>query len=220
MEWLARRAPRDQRADRDPLRPRSLRPSCSEWGCVSRIVSRFPCNVGRKMERVRARETRPELRATTGHGDASFVRVTLHSHEPCERSALAAALDDLPGTVVRFKGLVRVQDCPEQPYVLQGVGRRWSLEPAPPQVSAALGIDEGSAIDVSGCRPGASHPIRATETECDSAVTRTNRPFLMPGRDQESMPTNSASARFTARMPVSLRRPNARPTRRGRAERI
>ena len=97
--------------------------------------------------------------ATSGKEDIPFVHVICRSQEPCERSALAVALDALPSAVVRFKGLVRLQDCPDHPYVLQGVGRRWSLEPASPQVLAALGVDDASAIDFLGVGP--SHPIRS-----------------------------------------------------------
>ena len=91
--------------------------------------------------------------ATGGEAHPPFVRVSCHTREPFDRARLAAALDALPDTVVRFKGVVRLRDRPDRPFVLQGVGRRWSLEPTLPQVSAVLGIDDGSAIDFIGVGP-------------------------------------------------------------------
>ena len=82
-----------------------------------------------------------------------FVRASCRTREPFDRTRLAADLDALPDTVVRFKGLVRLQEHPDRPYVLQGVGRRWSLEPAPPHVTSALGVDCGSVIDFIGVGP-------------------------------------------------------------------
>ena len=93
---------------------------------------------------------------TTG-GDTAmpFVHVSCRMSEPFDRTRLASALDSLPGTVVRFKGLVRLQERPDRPFVLQGVGRRWSLEPAPRQAPAALGVDDDSVIDFIGVGPSA-----------------------------------------------------------------
>ena len=91
--------------------------------------------------------------ATRGEAHPPFVRMSCRTREPFDRANLAAALDALPGTVVRFKGLVRLRDHPDRPYVLQGVRRRWSLEPAPPRVPAVLGIDDDSAIDFIGVGP-------------------------------------------------------------------
>ncbi len=91
--------------------------------------------------------------ATGGEAHPAFVRVSCRTREPFDRAHLAAALDALPGTVVRFKGVVRLRDRPGRPFVLQGVGRRWSLEPTLPKISAILGIDDGSAIDFIGVGP-------------------------------------------------------------------
>ena len=82
-----------------------------------------------------------------------FVRVSCFARDPLDRAALATALDALPGTVMRFKGVVRLRENPDRPCILQGVGRRWSLEPAPPHVPATLGIEVGSAIDLIGVGP-------------------------------------------------------------------
>ena len=96
----------------------------------------------------------PESRVATDR-DAlpPFVRVSCRAGDPLDRAALVAALDALPGAVVRFKGVVRLREHPDRPYVLQGVGRRWSLEPAPSHLPATLGIGDGSAIDLIGVGP-------------------------------------------------------------------
>lgn len=96
---------------------------------------------------------------STGHGDIPFVRVACRSPGPVERAALAAVLDALPKAVVRFKGVVRLRERPGRPYLLQGVGRRWSLEPAAPAVPAALAAGDGCAIDFIGIGPAG--PIEA-----------------------------------------------------------
>ena len=180
MEWLARRAPRATLIETRHGRV----PPAIVIGVGLRETLRFPISLqhgatGGVSARPKGSSGAP---ATAGHGDTSFVRVTLQSHEPCERSALAAALDDLPSTIVRFKGFVRMRDRPEQPYVLQGVGRRWSLEPAPPQVSTALGIDEGSAIDFLGVGPAS--PIRTALRKLNATVQHRNEQALSHARSR------------------------------------
>ena len=98
-------------------------------------------------------ENAADIPPTTRHVDLPFVRVTFRAPEPLGRTALAATLDTLPNEVARFKGLVRLEEHPDRPYVLQGVGRRWSLEPAPPNAPATLGIDDESVIDFIGIGP-------------------------------------------------------------------
>ena len=96
----------------------------------------------------------PESHAATDR-DAlpPFVRVSCRAGGPLDRAALVTALDALPGAVVRFKGVVRLSEHPDRPYVLQGVGRRWSREPAAPHLPEVLGIGDGSAIDLIGVGP-------------------------------------------------------------------
>ena len=173
-QWLARRAPRSALVETCHGR---VAPAIV-LGVGLRETPRLPVSLQRGAKDGASACPKEAARAPTtiGHRDASFVRVTLQSHEPCERSALAAALDDLPGTVVRFKGLVRVRDRPEQPYVLQGVGRRWSLEPAPPRVPTALGIDEGSAIEFLGVGPAS--PIRSALRKLSATVQPRNEQAL------------------------------------------
>ena len=93
------------------------------------------------------------------HAHPPFFRVRCRAREPFVRARLSRALNALPGAIVRFKGLVRLREHPERPYLLQGVGRRWSLEPAPAPVPTILGLDDGSAIDFIGV--GSERPVRA-----------------------------------------------------------
>ena len=89
-----------------------------------------------------------------------FVRVSCRTRVPFDRARLAAALDALPSVVVRFKGLVRLQESPDQLLVLQGVGSRWSLEPAPPTaLAAAADLEAGAVIDLIGVGP--AEPIES-----------------------------------------------------------
>ena len=94
-----------------------------------------------------------ETHEPAGDGHPPFVLVSCRTREPFDRTRLGAALDALPGAVARFKGIVRLRDRPGRPYVLQGVGRRWSLEPAPPHAPEALGVDRDSVIDLIGVGP-------------------------------------------------------------------
>jgi len=53
-------------------------------------------------------------------------------------AALRTVIASLPAAVVRAKGIVRLAEAPERRFVLQLVGRRWSLEPALDGAQAAL----------------------------------------------------------------------------------
>jgi len=57
---------------------------------------------------------------------------------PLEAAALRCALATLPASVVRAKGIVMLAHAPGRRFVLQVVGRRWSLEPEE--------ADDGSAL--------------------------------------------------------------------------
>ena len=126
----------------------------------------------------------PGLRAGAAHEGLPLVHLAWRSRERYTRSELAAALDALPSAVVRFKGLVRLRERPDRPCVLQGVGHRWSLEPAPPHVPAALGAGDASAIDFLGVGPSA--PVR-------SAI-RTALGMLKGGKRQSDRSSTDASA--------------------------
>ena len=108
---------------------------------------------GRRPEKGAEREIARGAPTAADHVNPPFVRVTCRTPRPLDRAALAAILDNLPIEVVRYKGLVRLQELPDRSCVLQGVGRRWSLDPAPAHLQATLGIDDASVIDVIGIGP-------------------------------------------------------------------
>ena len=161
-QWLARRAPRAAQVETRHGRVApavvlgvELRESggFGEGVGDGRIRSRSP-NAPASPASEPCGPMGPEIHTATDH-DAlpPFVRVSCRVDDPLDRAALVTALDTLPGTVMRFKGVVRLREDPDRPHVLQGVGRRWSLEPAPSHVPAALGIGDGSAIDLIGVGP-------------------------------------------------------------------
>ena len=168
MEWLARRAPRTAvvvaRHGRVPpaivlglgLRKPGRPAPLSKCGTNSGEVAHGDDGGG--------------VPATTGHEDIPFVLVTCRSREPYEPTALTAALDTLPNTIVRFKGLVRLRDRPDEPYVLQGVGRRWSLETTPAREPATLQLTDGSAIDFLGIGP--ARPIQSALRKVTAILQR------------------------------------------------
>ncbi len=70
----------------------------------------------------------------------SFVRSQL-----LDGDALRMAIATLPTAVVRAKGIVRLAEAPERRFVLQLVGRRWSLDPEPGETRDAL-VSDASVI--------------------------------------------------------------------------
>ena len=157
MEWLARLAPRAAIVETAHGRV----PPALVLGVDSRALNHaeLPPEHEREHGAPTGAREEPGIRARAAHEDLPLVHLAWRSRERYARSELAAALDALPGAVVRFKGIVRLRECPDLPCVLQGVGRRWSLEPAPPHVSAVLGADDTSAIDFLGVGPSA--PVRS-----------------------------------------------------------
>ena len=153
MDWLARHAPRARLVEachgRIPpaivLGPEVREPQSPD-GPVAAI--------GSGPEPGKPDDLDPHAAAGSDDTAMPFVRASCRTREPFDRARLAAALDALPGAVVRFKGLVRLRECPERLLVLQGVGSRWSLEPAPPAtLTAAPNLEAGSAIDLIGVGP-------------------------------------------------------------------
>ncbi len=69
------------------------------------------------------------LEVETDHGH-DFVRSQFQSTEPIARRALETMLSNMPDTVLRLKGWVKVRD-EENPVLVQYVAGRWSLLPAP-----------------------------------------------------------------------------------------
>jgi G3E family GTPase len=65
--------------------------------------------------------------ASDDHGQV-FATWSFSREQPLDGDALRAALAALPPAVVRAKGIVRLAEAPDRRFVLQVVGRRWSLE--------------------------------------------------------------------------------------------
>ena len=65
---------------------------------------------------------------------AMFAAETLRSSRALSERRLREALDALPDTVLRAKGYVRLDTAPGDWQVVQAVGRRWTLGPAPATV--------------------------------------------------------------------------------------
>lgn len=59
-----------------------------------------------------------------------FASATISVPRPVDRARLETALDGWPDGVVRVKGIVAVRSDGEAFFVVQRVGRRWSIEPA------------------------------------------------------------------------------------------
>jgi G3E family GTPase len=64
-----------------------------------------------------------------------FAAWTFRRHQPLDGAALRAAIAALPSTVMRAKGIVSLAEAPDARFVLQLVGRRWSLEAQPGQAT-------------------------------------------------------------------------------------
>ena len=58
-----------------------------------------------------------------------FATWSFGREQPLDSAALRAAIGALPPAVIRAKGIVRLAEAPGRRFVLQLVGRRWSLEP-------------------------------------------------------------------------------------------
>jgi len=66
--------------------------------------------------------------APVGEDHAAFSRASFESDRPFDRERLSATLESLPETVLRAKGVLYLADDGAQAFVLQKVGRRWTLE--------------------------------------------------------------------------------------------
>lgn len=66
---------------------------------------------------------------------ALFTTRTLQSVRPLHEASLRGALDALPASVLRAKGFVRFAADPTRVQLVQLVGRRWSIAPAPPHAT-------------------------------------------------------------------------------------
>lgn len=87
-----------------------------------------------------------------GHGaaDEVYQNWTWVGATSVTRSAIEELMEDLPDAVVRAKGVLRLDDDPDRPQVLQRVGRRWSIRPVPATAPAATST--GSRLVLIGRR--------------------------------------------------------------------
>lgn len=61
--------------------------------------------------------------------EAVFQRWSFSTDQVFDGAALRTLIAELPPGVLRAKGVVRLAEDPERRYILQRVGRRWSLQP-------------------------------------------------------------------------------------------
>lgn len=64
------------------------------------------------------------------------------------RSTIESLMEDLPDEIVRAKGILRLDDDPDRPHVLQRVGQRWTLRPIP--AAAPASSSSGSSLVLIG----------------------------------------------------------------------
>ena len=125
--------------------------------------ARLPCDIvlGPTV-RGDGRDDKHEYRYCVAGADedarATFTTETLRCSRALSERRLREALDALPDTVLRAKGFVRLDTEPADWRVVQAVGSRWSLAPAPAEVSAcesvlvligaagAMAFDDSTAI--------------------------------------------------------------------------
>ncbi len=74
-----------------------------------------------------------------------FATWSICADRPLDGRALRAAIAALPASVIRAKGIVSLIEAPGRRHLLQLVGRRWSLEPAPPEAEWR-DIEQGDAV--------------------------------------------------------------------------
>lgn len=106
---------------------------------VEAVNAELPCDVvlGPAARTFATRERSSEgvkegtpARQHASHGDV-FLAHTLRCLVPLAEPALRHALDGLPEAVLRAKGFVRFDSAPQNPQLVQAVGRRWTISPAP-----------------------------------------------------------------------------------------
>jgi G3E family GTPase len=79
--------------------------------------------------------THPQAPVQAARHARQFAAWTFRRHQPLDGVALRAAIAALPSTILRAKGIVSLAEAPDARFVLQLVGRRWSLEAQPGQVT-------------------------------------------------------------------------------------
>lgn len=69
--------------------------------------------------------------AGNGQAEPAFDTVVVEVDGTLDRDRVEAALRDWPDYVLRVKGILRFKGAADGLYIVQRVGRRWSIEPAP-----------------------------------------------------------------------------------------
>jgi G3E family GTPase len=130
--WIAAEAPGARILDR------SGRDSFTAFVLAGRVA--------RVWSAISARPAAPEH----SHEDHArlFATWSFCADRPLDGCALRAAIAALPTAVIRAKGIVRLIEAAGRRHVLQLVGRRWSLEPAPSE--GERGDDEQGNCEPSG----------------------------------------------------------------------
>ena len=88
--------------------------------------------------------------STQPAADGQFESWTWSSSDAVERSAVESLMAEVPDDVWRMKGILRLADDDRRTWVLQRVGRRWSLRPL---ARSADGVTGASLVAIG--RPGA-----------------------------------------------------------------
>ena len=71
------------------------------------------------------------LNGDTATAEASFDSIVIEVDAALNRRQVETALQDWPDSVLRVKGILRLNGHPDRLHIVQRVGRRWSIEPAP-----------------------------------------------------------------------------------------
>jgi G3E family GTPase len=134
---------------------------------IEAVHAELPCDVvlGPAARGLAARARIPLAHAEHAPGlrDAdhgrNFTTRTWRSAEPLPEHPLRRALDALPDAVLRVKGFVRFDTAPHSPQLVQAVGRRWTVSPAPEGAAPA----ESVLVMIGATDALASADLRAVE---------------------------------------------------------
>lgn len=77
------------------------------------------------------RLTRQQPHTGNGSAEPAFDSAVVEVDGTFDRDRIEAALRDWPDSVLRVKGILRFDNHPDRLHIVQRVGRRWSIEPAP-----------------------------------------------------------------------------------------
>lgn len=93
----------------------------------------------------------PARSARGGGAEETYQQWSWRSEKNLDRAAVEQLMADLPAGVVRAKGILWLTEAPDQPMVLQRVGRRWTLRPVRrPTSPTGSHLDGPSRLEVIG----------------------------------------------------------------------